>query len=202
VCLTETNAASDFQVARRRTFDCVVAEMQRLEHDLLFEQPAHPTILDGLVEQRTERTRATALPPVIGVIRRLQRQYLHQAGQTLLYSLRFGERTPAFRLTTKKADLVSWYLRLSNEGGAVPSWGVVRVELHRSYFEGALGSDFRVIDGLSKWLCDLRCRDRSYPRAAVSLEPIVRLEEHLTALLPPIEQTVAAFHLAAGFDGD
>jgi len=44
----------------------------------------------------------------------------------------------------------------------------------------------------------LRCREGSYPRAGVSLEPIVRVEDELHALLPDIRQVAARLQRALG----
>lgn len=190
--------SGDFETCRRRTFDFAVQEMQHLERDLLCQEVATPTIVDGLVEQRVEGVSSMPHLPVVGVIKRLLRRYLPQSGLELTYTMPPGARTPAFHLATKKADVVSWYLRLSGEQGSAPSWGVVRVELPIRYFETELGRDFAYLDRLSGWLYRLRCRDPSYPRAAVSIDPIVQAEAHLQALLPPIEPLVTRFHAAAG----
>jgi hypothetical protein len=38
---------------------------------------------------------------------------------------------------------------------------------------------------LSRWLIDARCRQQSYARMPVSLEPIVRAEDSLKSLFTP-----------------
>lgn len=190
--------SGDFEECRRRTFDFAVQEMQGLERELLCLEPSTATIIDGLIEQRSEGVSQAQYLPVTGVVKRLLRRYLPLAGLEVIYNLPPSYRTPAFHLMTKKADLVSWYLRLSGERGAVPTWGVVRVEVPLRYFETKLARDFTHLDRLSGWLYRLRCRDLSYPRSAVSIEPIVYAEAQLRALLPPIAPLVARFHYAGG----
>ncbi len=46
-----------------------------------------------------------------------------------------------------------------------------------------MGCDFGYLDRVSNALLHLRCRQGSYARAPVSLEPIVRAEESLKSLL-------------------
>src|SRR5262249_60468302 len=85
-------------------------------------------------------------------------------------------------LASHHLPLVSWYLKMDGPHGAMPNWGVVRVEISRDLFERQ-GSDFGYLDRVSDALLHLRCRQGSYARAPVSLEPIVRGEESLKSLL-------------------
>lgn len=92
-----------------------------------------------------------------------------------------------------RLPIVSWYLRLSGQGGTMLDWGLVRVETSLSWFfsrgygsPGAVnqsGAEF--INQLSRTLYEYRCRDKSYDRAALSLHPIVRAESSLRALFSP-----------------
>jgi hypothetical protein len=96
-----------------------------------------------------------------------------------LFSLTPGQRSPAFLIETEKAVLVSWYLRLADPGLGTPTAGIVRVAATRTWLELSFPDPvarFAEISAVSAWLCQLRCRDASYARSAVSLEPIVRLE--------------------------
>jgi len=47
------------------------------------------------------------------------------------------------------------------------------------------------ISALSAFVRGLRHREASYSRVGVSLEPIVRVEDELHALMPPIEELAA-----------
>jgi hypothetical protein len=49
---------------------------------------------------------------------------------------------------------------------------------------------------VSAAVVELRHRERSYDRAAVSLEPIVRVEDQLHAVMPDIAQITARLHRA------
>src|SRR5262249_7569101 len=98
-----------------------------------------------------------------------------------LYRLEPGQRTPAFRLPSKHLPVVSWYLKLDGKHGALPNWGVIRVEVPLGHFRQR-GSDFGYLTRLSHGLFQRRCREASYQRMAVSLEPIVRAEDGLKAL--------------------
>mgnify|MGYP007117593443 CR=1 FL=1 len=96
----------------------------------------------------------------------------------------------------RKLEVITWYLKLDGERGALPSWGVVRVELPRAYFEGAIQRDYRYLDWLSGHILALRCARASYPRGPVSLEPIVRAEESLKSLFSdPRWLTQRFYHL-------
>jgi hypothetical protein len=100
----------------------------------------------------------------------------------VFYDLEPGQRTPAFRLASQSLPVVSWFLKLDGARGALPNWGIVRVEISLAHFE-CQGCDFDYLDRLSNALIHLRCRQGSYARAPVSMEPIVRAEASLKALL-------------------
>jgi len=177
--------------------------MLEAERRLVITNLDRPTLVDGLVEDRLEGLDSWDVP-VVGVIKRLLRirNHLHQAGMNLVYSLEPGERTPAIILRTHPRpyvfrSVVSWFLRLHGGPQVAPSWGVVRVALPLDYFENSLQQDFQAISRLSGWLYSLRCRDRAYQRMPVSLEPIVRVEEHMRALRPSLDAAIGRFQAAA-----
>jgi hypothetical protein len=155
-------------------------EMGMLEERALCHDPQTPSLVDG----RLGRFQQTGLGrfPLVGVIKQQRESYLHPRGYQVLYALEPGQRTPAFRLASKHLPVVSWYLKLQGARGALPSWGVVRVEIGEEHFERE-GLDFGYLDRVSAGLLHLRCRQASYARSAVSLEPIVRAEDSLKALL-------------------
>lgn len=201
--LPARSLSSDFELARTHTFDGARDEMLEAERRLVVNNLDRPVIVDGVLEDRLEGLDTWDVP-VVGVVKRLLRirHHLHQAGMNLVYTLRPGERTPAIILQTHPRryvfrPVVTWFLRLHGGEGVAPSWGVVRVSIPQDYFEGTLGADFDAISRLSGWVYALRCRDRSYQRMPVSLEPIVRVEEHLRALRPSLDSAVGRFHAAA-----
>lgn len=56
----------------------------------------------------------------------------------------------------------------------------------------------RYLSGLAAYLYRLRHRDYGYARAGISVEPIVRVEDHLHAILPSVELLVAKVHALFG----
>jgi hypothetical protein len=149
-----------------------------------------PTLVDGLLERRLKGGRHDL--PVVGLVKRQIATYLPPGLQELAYSLQPGERTPAFLLRSQDVDLVNVYVRLSAPSGASPSYGIVRVTVPLAYLMRAHGGDAKTayLSGLAGYLYRLRQRDYAYARAGISVEPIVRVEEHLHAIIPPIEVLV------------
>jgi hypothetical protein len=116
------------------------------------------------------------------------------------HQLEPGYRTPAFVLQACEAlkpRVVTWYLKLDGAHGALPNWGIVRVEVPEEFFKGT-GRDFGYLDRLSRFLREVRCRQASYAREPVSLEPIVRAEESLKALFAPPTALTQHFYRLTG----
>ena len=103
-----------------------------------------------------------------------------------------GERTPAFSLK-KKLGVVSWYLRLNGQG-EMPDWGIVRLEIPKSFFEEVIKCDFSYLNYLSNIVYAYRCRGTSYSRTPISIYPVQRAEESLGALFTPVETLVQRFY--------
>lgn len=80
----------------------------------------------------------------------------------------------------------SWFLKLAGGPRLAPNWGFVRVDVPWVQFESHFHGDFSFVGRLSRWLIDARCRQESYARMPVSLEPIVRAEESLKPLFTPL----------------
>ncbi len=131
---------------------------------------------DGPLSFLTAGTRGR----VVGVVKRLQRQYLDASEQALLPTLAIGERTPLF-LVGGREPRYSWYLRLAR-GRAIEAalTGVVRAEC-------------RAADGLAeaRLLADISARELPRfasdaardPRAPQNLYPVGGLEARLKHLL-------------------
>jgi hypothetical protein len=134
---------------------------------------------------------------VIGVIKQQRENYLHPRGWQVLYSLEPGQRTPAFSLPSKHLPVVSWYLKLDGGHGAMPNWGIVRVEISIAHFERQR-CNFGYLDRISNSLLHLRCRQSSYARAPVSMEPIVRAEDSLKSLLTQPASLAQQFYRLIG----
>lgn len=194
----------DFEVLRRRCFDFAKRRMEAAERAVLLEDPGTPAAVDGLLERRLT-TASSQRMPAYGVVKRQLRRYLPDALVPVLYGLDAGERTPAFLLATEHGEFISWYVRLTANSfsargiGAGPSHGIVRLSVARGYAEERFRNPaerFAEISAVSGAMVALRHRQRSYGRAAVSLEPIVRVEDELHAVMPDIAQTTARLHRA------
>lgn len=186
----------DFERMRKATQNRSNDEMGVLEEAALAQMPEVPSIIDGRLEPRAGGIDPVQ-SPVFGVIKTHYKNYLHPGGMQLLYQLEIGQRTPVFSLPQKKLPVVSWYVRLSSSAGAMPNWGLVRVEAPLQWFE-ARGRDWDFINRLSRTIFEYRCRERSYGRAAVSLHPIVRAEESLAALFSAPGVLITRFYRLTG----
>jgi hypothetical protein len=169
----------DFERMREQTRVRAQHEMATLEQYACLHAPDLFSMIDGRLG-RIERDDLARFD-VVGVIKQHRENYLHPRGWQVLYELRPGERTPAFQLPSKHLPVVSWYLKLDGARGSMPNWGVVRIEISCGQFERQR-CNFDYLDRLSHALLFLRCRQVSYERAPVSLEPIVWAEASLKAL--------------------
>jgi hypothetical protein len=200
VAPTTADLAADFEVLRRRTWDLAKRCMEDAEREVLVRDPAVPCLLDGLLERRVT-TIASQAVPVFGMVKRQLNPLLPDRLNQLVYRLAPGERTPAFVVDTEHASIATWYLRLSDPGRASPTAGIVRLSATRAYLEGMFPNPANrtaEISAVSAWLRSLRCRKASYKRAAVSVEPIVRLEDQLHCLLPSLSKLTVRLHRALG----
>jgi hypothetical protein len=154
--------------------------------------------MDGLLERRLEGERLDV--PVFGLVKRQISTYLPSGLQEMVYRLKPGERSPLFVLeTSQRVDIVNTYLRLSSPTGASPTYGIVRLTAPLDFVraEPALASAetrSAFFSGLASFLIAIRQRDYAYSRAGISVEPIVRLEDHLHAIQPDIEVLVQKIH--------
>src|SRR5262249_6176056 len=142
------------------------------------------TLLDGRLASRLLTAPSARRGLVIGVVKTHARNYLHDQGWRTLLDLRPGQRTPFFRIDRRQAGreprlpVATWYLKLA--GGDLPNWGVVRVEVPWAQFADRWPTRDQqtwLVSRLSRWLIDARCRQQSYARMPVSLDPIVRAED-------------------------
>lgn len=196
---SETAAlTADIEVLRKRCWNLANQQMEDMERDVLFSRPNVPTIVDGLLERRLT-TKGSQGMPVFGMVKRQMRRHLPTANIGILYELKPGERTPAFLLETEHAFIVSWYLRLSGTDDLSPSYGIVRLSAPQAYLEQNFPKSLDrsvEISAISHWIYTLRHKEGSYARADISIEPIVRVEDELHAILPNINQQVTKLHRA------
>jgi hypothetical protein len=189
-------APPDFDAQRRGARQKAMEAMEEAERDVLLADLRTPTLIDGLLERRLATVPSHDVPAV-GLVKRQIASYLPPGLHELTYALRPGERTPAFVLrTVQHVDLVNTYVRLSAQTGASPSYGVVRVTVPLAYIERRHPREQAGpwLSGLAAYLYGLRHRDLAYARAGISVEPIVRCEDHLHAILPSLDTLVARLH--------
>ncbi len=185
----------DFDTMRRGTRSLAMEAMEEAERAVMLAGFAKPTLMDGLLERRLA-TAPTHNVPIVGLVKRQMTTYLPAGLQEMVYALKPGERTPAFVLhTVQHVDLVNTYVRLSSEAGISPSYGIVRVTAPLAYVQSAHAGDMPAyLSGLAAYLYRLRHRDLAYSRAGISVEPIVRVEDHLHAMLPDLDAVIPRLH--------
>lgn len=186
----------DFDAMRRATRSLAMEAMEEAERDVMLADFTKPTLMDGLLERRLAAA-PTHNVPVVGLVKRQMTAYLPSGLQELTYTLKPGERTPAFVLrTVQHVDLVNIYVRLSAQIGASPSYGIVRVTAPLPYVEAHYPGESKsaYLSGLAAYLYRLRHRDLGYSRAGISVEPIVRVEDHLHAILPDLDALIPRLH--------
>lgn len=184
----------DFERMRIATQNRSAHEMLWLECRALRNDGETPTLVDGRLEPRAGAFDTAALP-VVGVIKSHSKNYLHDQGWRTFYRLKPGERTPAFRLRDEGLNVITWYLRLDGARGEMPNWGIVRVEIAEPFQEAQLGEDCSdYINRLSRLLCEYRCRDESYGRAVVTIQPIQEAEHSLGSLFSDADALINLFY--------
>jgi hypothetical protein len=117
-------------VLQERATRAVDRERDRLE-DLLAEawceRGEAPLYIDGGIS-RSERVASSTF--AIGVIKSHRTIYFDGEAVGNVLGLRKGERTSVFRVSPRSRNSVmSWYLRVRDEKGHDPLWGLVRIEV-------------------------------------------------------------------------
>jgi len=198
----------DYEVWRKIAHDRAHYEMQNWETVAFEAESSKATLLDGPLSSRAARISANRKGLLIAVIKTHSRNYLHDQGWRTLHDLRPGKRTPFFQIhppeSRKGAALpvATWYLKLA--GSDMPNWGIVRVEVPWEQFIArwpTTQEQSGFVHRLSRWLIGARCRQESYTRMPVSLEPIVRAEESLKSLFTPFGVLKNRFLRHAGIFG-
>ena len=158
-----------------------VAELVRAEQSdaLLF--------VDGPLRGRSH------LPDTVGLVKTHQRAYLEGAQAAVLATLRPGERTPAFTISSA-FPRHSWYARLPGPGGA-PLAGVVRCECSIDVSPAAL---VRLADVTAAVLPRYASAPHKDSRAPQNLYPIAGLERELRRRLGDARLLYRALRTAAG----
>jgi hypothetical protein len=193
----------DYEVMRAQAVARIRQEMATWEKLLVFRNSPEPTLVDGPLHRVMGEPLRDG-PLNIGVIKTHAADYLHEQGWRTLYDLNPGQRTPYFRITGKggskegRFPVVSWFLKLAGGPRLAPNWGFVRVEVPWNQFEHLFNKNKDFIGRLSRWLIDARCRQESYGRMAVSLEPIVRAEDVIKPLFSSLDALSHRLYRQAG----
>ncbi len=188
----------DFESMRKRTGDSSKNEMLRLEREALGQDNQTPSLVDGSLEAHSAGFHES--DPIVGLVKTHSRNYLNADGWRTYYQLEPCQRTPAFSVPgrdRRALDIISWYVRLDGARGELPNYGVVRVEVPKPFFEDK-GKDWTYLDRVSKLICNYRCRDAGYGRAAISIHPIQRAEESLGALFTQSDTLISRFYHLTG----
>jgi hypothetical protein len=183
----------DYEKMRKAAQNRANYEMALWEAVALAANRNAPTLVDGRLEPRLRSSSVAAqFALVVGVVKTHSANLLHPRGWRTLLNLKPAYRTPYFRLAkTAKGDandlpVATWFLKLAGAGGTMPNWAAVRVEVPWVQLEREPASDRTgFVNRLSRWLIDTRCRQQSYARMPVSLEPVVRAEDSLKSLFTP-----------------
>ncbi|HEY3787323.1 MAG TPA: hypothetical protein VGL71_00655 [Urbifossiella sp.] len=192
--LAETNLF-DPESMRAQAEARALQEMSVWESVALNADLKAPTLLDGPLSSRDINDPQGREGLLLAVIKTHNRNYLHDEGWRTLLDLAAAQRTPFFRIDPPArrkgagVSVASWYLKLSGTLGLeAPNAGIVRIEVPWDQFAGrwaTRGEQTGFANRISRWLIDARCRQQSYSRMPVSLEPIVRAEESLKSLFTP-----------------
>jgi hypothetical protein len=197
----------DYEVMRAQAYHRCEQEMLNAERLALASNVTTPTLVDGKLPGRIGSAAAAERPLLVGVVKRVAADLPPEGWKTLL-NLRPGQRTPVFKLAGmgggREADMptASWFLKLVGGPRLAPNWGYVRVDVPWVQFEDHFASSFSFVGRLSRWLIDARCRQESYARMPVSLEPIVRAEDSLKSLFTPFGLLRSRFQRHAGMVGE
>jgi hypothetical protein len=198
----------DYEVMRAQAEVRTIQEMSVWEGVALDANRDVPTLLDGPLASRDVSDPAARKGLLVAVVKTHTKNYLHDQGWRTLLALPRTQRTPFFRVDPparrKGAGIpvATWFLRLAE--GEAPNAGVVRVEVPWAQFAArwpTLAAQRGFVGRLSRWLIDARCRQESYGRMPVSLEPIVRAEESLKSLFTPFDLLRNRFLRHAGVLG-
>jgi hypothetical protein len=163
---------------RRRVTDVMLEQEQGLVRQLNVSICADGRYVDHLPVNGAQL--------VVGVIKSMRRRYLDIPRQQMLYSLQSGQRTPAFEVEARNVQVVSFYARISSTAAGAAN-GLVRVELGKAHFEDHQQQDWSLLDAITAQLTQLRTKDSSYARAAVTVEPIRVIEQRIQRLFHPAE---------------
>ena len=106
-------------------------------------------LIDGAI---TGSERVATSSCVVGVVKSHRTLYAEGDALRVVLGLEAGARTSVFRITSpKRTPVASWYLRLRDQDGRDPLWGLIRVEVadQRGASANAIGDR---ADEVSSWV--------------------------------------------------
>ena len=187
----EQDAAFDLMSVRSLVRDQTRNEMLAREREFV-EVIAEPIYCDG---RYVDHAPAKDNFLVVGVIKSQRAKYLSGKPLQVLYSLLEGERTPAFLIERRRGQgrtkagnqVVTFYARLTSPNLVGPGGGLARIELSERYCRNQARIGERLINqenqellnAIAADLTQLRTRDLTYARGAVTVEPIRLIEREL-----------------------
>jgi hypothetical protein len=198
----------DYEVMRQQANARTLREMAVWEAVAMEHSKTANTLLDGSLAARDSVSLRNRTGLLIGVIKTHSQNYLHDQGWRTLLKLAKSQRTPFFHLQARPsrrgADIpvATWYLRLSETDA--PNAGIVRIEVPWAQFVERWPTQTQqsaFASRLSRWIVDARCRQQSYSRMPISLEPIVRAEDSLKSLFTPFNLLRNRFLQHTGITG-
>jgi hypothetical protein len=199
----------DYEKMRKAAQNRANNEMANWEAIALAADRTTPTLCDGRLEPRLRSSSAAdRCNLVVGVVKTHSANLLHPQGWRTLLDLKPGQRTPFFQIArtlqgeANDLPVVTWFVKMAGGEEVMPNWAAVRVEVPWIQFQRwPESSRTGFVNRLSRWLIDARCRQRSYTRMAISLEPIVRAEDGLKSLFTPFGVLRNRFLREAGVIG-
>jgi hypothetical protein len=182
----------DYEKMRKAAQNRANQEMANWEAVALSADHVTPTLCDGRLEPRLRKSAADRAALVVGVVKTHSANLLHPQGWRTLLDLKPGQRTPYFHIAQTEGGeanalpVATWFVKMAGGEEIMPNWAAVRVEVPWIQFQRWPEPDRTgFVNRLSRWVIDARCRQQSYGRMAVSLEPIVRAEDSLKSLFTP-----------------
>ena len=189
--IKEQDLAFDLMSVRTLVRDQTRDEMLARERELV-ETIAEPVYCDG---RYVDHAPANDGFLVIGVIKSQRAKYLSGRPLQILYNLNEGERTPAFLIERRRGQgrtkegnqVVTFYVRLTSPDLVGPGGGLARIEVSQRYLRNQVKSGQKILqqenqkllNAIAADLTQLRTRDLTYARGAVTVEPIRLIEREL-----------------------
>jgi hypothetical protein len=145
------NEPSEHPLAiRESVIHRVQKDRERLENDLAAawcERESRRLAVDGGIIGSDAVARSEC---AVGLVKSHRTLYVSGSALAITLGLRQGERSSVFQVSyERRPSVASWYLRIRNNQGHDPMWGLVRVEIAAGTSGDALT---RRADEVSRWI--------------------------------------------------